>query len=338
MKKLVYLLSVCSLFALMGLCSCAPQNTISAKPDSVTDSKAISDLLIKDKINYLDGAKFRIKNKDNNKLPDRTYTMFDPFNLKSKNYKTDNPPSREGMEKLNMSGSAQPTQSQFKLVLSKIKEHATGPIYIMDLRQESHALINGNDISWYGVNNWANLGLTEEQIMRDENTRLKSLIGQDIDVYSKEDGDKDYDTKNTIHVDSVVTEAEICKQENVNYMRFACTDHVFPSAQCVDKFINFVKTLPADAWMHFHCQQGSGRTAAFMAMYDMMKNPSLPIDTIVIRQCLYDRAYLFQDSDDGYKDTLARERNDLTRKFYQYVQENHTNNFAISWSEWLSHK
>lgn len=43
------------------------------------------------------------------------------------------------------------------------------------------------------------------------------------------------------------------------------------SPENIDEFIKLYKSLPKDAWLHFHCEAGKGRTTTFLAMYDMMK-------------------------------------------------------------------
>ena len=40
------------------------------------------------------------------------------------------------------------------------------------------------------------------------------------------------------------------------------------------------------SWLHFHCLAGYGRTATFMAIYDMMKNPDVGLSDIVYRQSM----------------------------------------------------
>ena len=82
----------------------------------------------------------------------------------------------------------------------------------------------------------------------------------------------------TVEAGQVLTEAELAAQKGVMYVRFTATDHLWPDAGEIERFRRFVKTLPKDAWLHFHCVAGEGRTTAFMTMYDMLKNPDVPYE------------------------------------------------------------
>lgn len=63
-------------------------------------------------------------------------------------------PSFKGYGELKASRSAQFSRKNILAALSLMQ----GKVYIVDLRQESHGFINGEDVSWYGERNWANEG------------------------------------------------------------------------------------------------------------------------------------------------------------------------------------
>ena len=66
-------------------------------------------------------------------------------------------PSLAGMDALNISGSAQYSEQQFRQLAQTLRECAgTDPIYVVDLRLESHALVNGIALSRYARRNAAN--------------------------------------------------------------------------------------------------------------------------------------------------------------------------------------
>ncbi|MDY2905446.1 MAG: protein tyrosine phosphatase, partial [Caecibacter massiliensis] len=92
-------------------------------------------------------------------------------------------------------------------------------------------------------------------------------------------------------------------------------------------------------WLHFHCEAGMGRTTAFMNMYDMMKNPSVPLKDILYREYEIGGNYtahtVFHPSPSDWKGPYYNEKSRMIRLFYQYVQENYQTNFARSWSSWL---
>lgn len=74
-------------------------------------------------------------------------------------------PSKAGLDTLNISSSAQFSVPQFADLTDTLRECADGrTVYIIDLRQESHVLVNeGIPLSWYGSHNWANKDMTLEE-------------------------------------------------------------------------------------------------------------------------------------------------------------------------------
>ena len=71
----------------------------------------------------------------------------------------DTVPDKKGMDTLNISGSAQFSENQFRALAEQLRVFAKGKdIYVIDCRIEDHALLNGISISWYGDHNWANMG------------------------------------------------------------------------------------------------------------------------------------------------------------------------------------
>ena len=93
-------------------------------------------------------------------------------------------PSVKGLNRLNISGSAQFSEPQFHQLAVTLRKLAKGRrIYVIDLRQESHVFINGNPISWFEAHNWANAGRTLAQIQREETLRFGGLVGSTIHAY-----------------------------------------------------------------------------------------------------------------------------------------------------------
>ncbi|MBP5200048.1 MAG: protein tyrosine phosphatase, partial [Schwartzia sp.] len=85
----------------------------------------------------------------------------------------DEPPSREGLDTLRASGSAQCTADGFAALYETLAAAAPGaPIYDVDLRQESHGFVDGIPVSWFEERNQANAGKTPEEALADETERL----------------------------------------------------------------------------------------------------------------------------------------------------------------------
>lgn len=247
-------------------------------------------------------------------------------------------PTRQGLDALHASGSAEFSEDEFLKMLPVLQRQTSGSIYIVDLRQESHGLFNGNAVSWYGARDWGNLGKDVQEVTQDENARLQAAKGKTLLVAKLGKDKMPLDPQN-MKVTDVRTEQQLIEAHGLHYFRIAATDHVWPSPMNIDRFMDFVKHLPKDAWLHFHCQAGMGRTTAFMAMYDMMRNPTVPFADIVSRQYLLGGNYVPYEVPNpkagDWKADYYHQKARMIAKFYQYVQANYKDDFRTPWSVWL---
>lgn len=245
--------------------------------------------------------------------------------------------STEGLDTLNISGSAQFSEPQFRVLAEELRRVADGrQIVIVDLRGESHCLLNGIPVSWMGENNWGNFGLDMEAIEADEAERFGSLLGQTVTLSLLAGGPAaDTDTLD-ITVGSVMSERELAESEGFGYFRTTSIDHSFPTPAEIESFIEFVKTLDMeDTWLHFHCGAGKGRTGIFMMLYDKMKNPGVSAKDIMYRHAKMGASYpIYTNS--GFNGPMYAEKSALAPLLFQYVEENCADNYAVSWSEWLA--
>lgn len=247
-------------------------------------------------------------------------------------------PSVKGLDTLDISGSAQFNVDQFDNLAEDIRECARGKtVYVIDLREESHGFINNISISWYALHNWANKGKSTEEVLNDEEQRLKEAFGKKVSAYNV-DSDQKIGVPLDIDVMTYKTEKQVAEAEGFEYIRLACTDHIFSDAEDIDCFISFVKSIDiSDSWLHFHCAAGEGRTGLYMILYDMIRNPDVSLKDITYRHAMLGSNYLFYLGDeDNYKKPLYEEKARMTPLLYQYVQENYATDFEISWSEWLA--
>ena len=122
-------------------------------------------------------------------------------------------PSEKGLDTLCISGSAQFSKPQFEELAETIRGCAEGrKVYVIDLRQESHVLINeGIPLSWYGSHNWENLEMTLEEIEADETTRFGDMSGTTVTAYGRDDDTPVNETR--IRIKSVMTEKELVESE-----------------------------------------------------------------------------------------------------------------------------
>lgn len=286
------------------------------------------------------GYIWRIDALDNNTLPRNFRTSDSPFkqlplpNTNDSNYL----PTRAGLNDLKLSGSGQFSVDEFKTLVQQLRKVTNGPIYDIDLRQESHGFFNNNAVSWYGLHDWGNYDKTSDSAIKDEQKRIKKALHTNV-LMSPLNKNKKAVNPQTQYITTALTEKKLAQTSAVNYLRITATDHMWPSAEAIDQFIAFYKTLPEDAWLHFHCQAGIGRTTCFMAIYDILKNPTISLKDILYRQYLIGGNYVAHTvnnpSNNNWKADYYNDKARMIQLFYKYVQENHSNNYKMTWSIWL---
>jgi len=246
-------------------------------------------------------------------------------------------PDTTGMDTLNISGSAEFSEDHFRELAERMRELADGKeIWIIDCRLEGHSLLNGVSVSWYGDRNWANKGMTLEEAEADEYERFGALKGTVVTVYEASDNVRGQSAE--IDVSTVITEKELVESEGFHYLRLPCLDHGWPYEEAVDTFISFVQTLDKDqVWLHFHCHAGKSRTAIFMEIYDMIKNPDVPFEDIMLRHAMTGSNYIpYADPESEIAEVYAL-RAKRIRQVYDYLQEMN-GDYMIPWSEWIAAK
>ena len=263
------------------------------------------------------------------------------FRMASDNWRVepeDEPPTREGLDNLRISGSAQCTAAGFASLYTKLSAAAATPgasIYDVDLRQESHGFADGLPVSWHKKNNLANEGKTPEEVALDEEERLADLAGVTTTFVPKGKTDKGRVEAVTFAPQNVQTEKEVAEAAGFRYVRFYVTDRTQPDTETIEAFLDFVDSLPGDAWLHFHGRAGHGRTTTFMAMYDMIRNPEIPAETIIERQHLIGGADLTAMKDEEWKNERIVQRLETLKLFSEYVRARHAGETTLRWGEWI---
>jgi hypothetical protein len=241
-----------------------------------------------------------------------------------------------GLADLHESGSAQFTAAGLAQILPKLH----GPITVFDLRQEDHLFVNGEPVSWYATNNWANVGKTHATIVADEEARKDALKAgtqvtlADDRAIKEEPG---VAPPESVTVASCSRESELVAAAGAAYVRLTVSDHSRPTDEEVDRFVTAVRQIPADGWAHFHCRAGKGRTTTFMVLYDMLRNAGqVPLNDIVDRQSVLAGDYdlLKPEGAGGWKAAAFAERAAFVRAFYAYARDNPGGQPRL-WTEWL---
>lgn len=237
-----------------------------------------------------------------------------------------------------MSGSAQPSILGLSSLVQELAQQGVKPkqIILVDLRQESHGFVNGQAVSWYGDNNWANVGRTGDAIQKDENRRLEKTLDTETSYY-KLDKNKKPHFKGKENVVAALTEQQTAASFGLGYARFASTDHIWPEPEEVDAFLAWQKTLPEDAWLYFHCQAGKGRTTAYMIMRDIWLNGQKDsLETICARQhALGGQDVLHMTHKEAWRQTIDDNKIYRLKQFYTYVKGLQQGTITGTWTEYI---
>lgn len=247
--------------------------------------------------------------------------------------------SKIGLSTLQLAGSAQFSEKQLAQVIQKVH-----PITVMlfDLRQEDHGFLNGAAISWFGINNRANVNKSGQQVEQDQFQRLSNLqtmpqVTVEQITQLSPDGKIIGATPLTIAVQTIFAESDLARAYNFGYTRFYLTQGQKPSIDQVDKLINTLQALPGQTWIYVHDQTDQGRATIFMTMIDMMRNAKVvSLQDIVKRQYLLggsDLTRLPAATDPSYPDTA--DRLNFLKHFYAYCLANKDTNFKLPYSIWF---
>lgn len=257
------------------------------------------------------------------------------------------------MEWLRASGSGQFSKLQFEGVIKELrKKYKFSQFIDVDLRQESHGFLDDYAVSWYSDHNSINWGKSKSEIARSELEALQSLLKQKKGIVlsqflSKETDDPDttdriaFWKKKQVKVDSpkkVMTEQQMVSEDSqVIYLRIPVADMHAPEDREVDQFIDEMKKVRPNQWVHFHCSAGRGRTTTFMAMYDSFRNFS----KVSLKEILRKQKEMGGVDLVAYSLKRSKSRNDWAEQraqfiaqFYRYCQSEGPSGYRRSWSAW----
>jgi predicted protein tyrosine phosphatase len=223
-----------------------------------------------------------------------------------------------GFSDLRCSGSAQFSSRGWSELRRQLAQAAPGQLHIVDLRQESHCFVDGSALSWYAAHNWGCAGLSAQESAQVEKLRIRTLqLSGTAEVGTKDEVVAQRRSQQLWKVRTAVDEqAELGLA--AGYLRLPVTDHTAPRAEVVSQFVGFVSALPRDAHVHVHCRGGKGRTATFLALFDMLANARrVSFDAIIARQAalgVYDLRRLPDEESPKRRYLFARWQ--FLRQFY----------------------
>ncbi|MGE3806330.1 MAG: phosphatase [Gemmataceae bacterium] len=243
--------------------------------------------------------------------------------------------SRVGLDTLRASGSAQFSSTSLTDLINKINARK---ITVVDLRQEAHGFVNELPVSWWNVENTDNEGLSLPALTKIETERLINLEASGDALIYTAAVDRQEKTLTDLKLQKVMVksaedEEKLCKSRDLKYQRVPVTDDHPPDDTVIDRFVNYVREMPEDNWLHFHCDDGHGRTTTFLILYDMLRNAKqATFEDIVKRQYLLGGIDVTVLPPQGnFKRPMAEKRLSLLKRFYQYARSG-TNQSWIQWS------
>lgn len=230
-------------------------------------------------------------------------------------------------ESLRIAGGGQPSKTTLAHLHEQLGLSIDTPLWVIDLRQESHGYLNEDAVSWHGVANAANRGKAAESVERDEQQRLAEAIDTNVQAVPMGHYDEAHIPYTFAEaVTGFATERHIARKSGLGYVRIAATDMRWPEPQAIDDFVRFYRSLPQEhGWLYFHCQAGQGRTTTFMVLYEILELPDCTADEAIAHQRTL-----------GGADLSSGARYEGICRFAQYVRANRATDFAQSWSDWLS--
>lgn len=241
-------------------------------------------------------------------------------------------------DKLRASGAGQTSLLGLKLLYENLREHTSGRIFYVDVRQESHGFFNGYPASYYIEKNLANFFLHNDGIEDREIEQLNDVLDTRVNLIPLGDFDKAHYQPVNLFVTDVQSERQAAENLGFTYARLGGTDMMFPSPDVVDAFIELVANMNDDDWFHVHCQAGQGRTTLFLVMYDILKNPDKSLGEICERQKLLGGSDLLTRRTGDPKDYYVQAHNHRAEKlieFFFYVRGTQREEIGLPWSEYI---
>ena len=212
-----------------------------------------------------------------------------------------------GLRELQASGG---TSVRFSDLKRRLK-HTNGPKIIVDGMSEFHGYINGIPTTFFAYH---------------KEPTLKHIIRRWI--FTRTTG---------IHPEFVTPEEEEAANHGFEYKKVNIGSTFISDDEDIDKIITFYDNLPPNAWLHFHCAHGKGRTSILLVMLDILKNaPMVTVKDIVKRQHLLGSENLF-NTEVWKNGTYDKEKLDHRKKFieefYKFVCQRKARGIQC-WSDW----
>src|SRR5262245_45655877 len=140
-------------------------------------------------------------------------------------------PSRAGLDELRASGSAQFGAMGLQAIIERVGR----PLVVVDLRQESHGLLDGVPVSWYASHDQVNVVRSLTEVRQDEQRRLAALAGEgEVTAFVKaaelDSGEISEAMPIRLPARPALTERDLVQSLGAGYLRIPATDFLPPTA------------------------------------------------------------------------------------------------------------
>jgi hypothetical protein len=236
-------------------------------------------------------------------------------------------PSLVGLRELKCSASGRLSKTK----IEKYFKRLPSKVYVVDVRAEEDLYVNGISASWLGIRYLD--GQLEDRLYKKRFWKMpvqQAKWGWRRLVNLK--------TLKTPEVQQLQKEEQFLRNLGHEYYCFAGQRHMVHSNEMIQMFINFLEGLPQDAWLHFHCATGRGRSTTFMILYDIYRNAKkVPLEDIILRQHLLGGENVLdvalRPKGTWTKDSLLK-RKALVERFYAYMTDPQGYGHQ-SWVNWV---
>jgi hypothetical protein len=135
----------------------------------------------------------------------------------------------------------------------------------------------------------------------------------------------------------VISEQAEAQKHGFEYKNIRIASKSYPSDENVAELLSIFDSLSTDAWLHFHCHHGTGRTSVMLVMFDILKNaPKVALQDIIKRQHLLGSTDLFNTEKWKYgtytKEQLEN-RKKFIEQFYDFIVQRKVGGIQ-QWSDW----
>lgn len=137
--------------------------------------------------------------------------------------------------------------------------------------------------------------------------------------------------------DLITSPAKEAEKHGLRYENVQIISKTVLKDENVETILRLFDNLPEDAWLHFHCHHGKGRTSTMLVMLDILKNaPQVALKDIVKRQHLLGSTNLFDTEkwkNGTYTIELLEGRKKFIEDFYAFIVQRKRGELQ-NWTQW----